>query len=397
MIEYEKLEQIVLLFWDSNENYELEKTQQKIGSLYKEKHLVTSLEDFNSIISKYNDDQQFLFFIHLSHAKENKGLDDFMNSKILRDHPRLRYYLITSARKQQVYSADESLDVFTYDKYQEKIFSTFMPQTKLEIINNEIVAEKSHAPKTEIPQIDYVIVTALEETEMEKLLPMIEKIGKVPHRNILIEYGHLKSNPQKKIAYSSQLSSGMIDAAVLCTEMINYFKPKFLIMAGVLGGRPKEVSIGDVIVATKVFTIDKGKETDGGFKRESEGSNTDSSYITNIKRNKTKISQAIKDSDATRDTMVNIHFGPIACVRSVIDKKGFFDGEISVVDRKTLALEMESYGVSRACELSNDGKTIPLIIKSAMDNTQGKKDKAKPYAAWTSAMVVNYILEHDII
>jgi hypothetical protein len=58
---------------------------------------------------------------------------------------------------------------------------------------------------------------------------------------------------------------------------------------------------------------------------------------------------------------------------------------------------MESYGVKRACELVNDGKTSPLIVKSAMDNTVDKVDEAKTYAAWTSAMVVKYALENNLI
>lgn len=36
-------------------------------------------------------------------------------------------------------------------------------------------------------------------------------------------------------------------------------------------------------------------------------------------------------------------------------------------------------------------------IKVAMDNTKDKVDNAKTYAAWTSAKVVKYILEHDLI
>lgn len=58
---------------------------------------------------------------------------------------------------------------------------------------------------------------------------------------------------------------------------------------------------------------------------------------------------------------------------------------------------MESYGISRACELINKGATTTLIIKSAMDNNVDKVDDAKKYAAWTSAKVVKFIFEYDII
>lgn len=396
-IDYEKLENIVILFWDTETNFNLPRTQHKIGKLFKNVHLITDLKSFREAIDNYGDNQEFLCFVHLSHSQGNKGYYEFVDSKIQKDYPALRSYLITSALKHKVYKEMESLDVYTYDKYQEKIFSTFMPQTKAEIMGKKHSAGDQTLATEKCPQIDYVIITALEEKEMEKMLLFIDRDQTYEHKKHLIEYGRLKSNPAKHVAYASQLSTGMIDAAVLSTELIYLFNPKFLIMAGVLGGKPKEVSIGDIIVATKVFTIDKGKLTEDGFQKESEQTPTDNAFVTKIKRKKKEVIKFIADSDPTRDKSPDIHFGPIACVRHVVDVDGYFNAEIESVDRKSIGLEMESYGVSRACELARDGKTTSLIIKSVMDNTSGKTDDAKSYAAWTSAMVVNYIISNNVI
>ncbi len=116
-----------------------------------------------------------------------------------------------------------------------------------------------------------------------------------------------------------------------------------------------------------------------------------------FKRDKDLIKLFINNLDETRNSNIDIHFGAIACVRQVIDIADYFQKEISVIERKALALEMESYGVSRACELVNNGKTTPLIIKSVMDNTMDKSDNAKPYAAWTSARFIQYVLEKNLI
>ena len=164
-----------------------------------------------------------------------------------------------------------------------------------------------------------------------------------------------------------------------------------------MGGKPVDTKIGDVIVSTKVFTIDKGKMTDTEFRKELETTNTDSAAITLFRRNKLNIERFIQDQNLTRRDNTLIHFEPVACVRHVIDKKDYFAEHISVNDRKTIGLEMESYGIARACELVNDRKTIPLIIKSVMDNTMGKNDDAKKYAAWTSAMFLKYIVINDLI
>ena len=403
-LEYEKIEQIVLLFWDEQENFDHESTRRKIGTLFKDLHRIDSLDSFKQAIGKYPEPtQQFLCLVHLSHSNDNKGYYDFKNSKVLKEFPGLNYYCITSARLNKVYDKKnnnaEIPYVYTYDGYQELVFNTFHPQSKKQM--NSPSANTSASIETSVHpdyiKCEYAILTALEEDEMEKVLPMITKVGQVPNKKHLIEYGFVASKPEKRIAYASQQATGMIDAAILATELITLFRPKFLIMAGVLGGKPKEVKIGDVVIATKVFTIDKGKIDQYGFKSELEASGNESAAITKLRRIKTEFVNYIRKKDETRKSNVEVHFGPIACVRQVIDLKDFFEDKITSVDRKALALEMESYGVSRACELVNDGRTEALIIKSAMDNTIEKTDHAKTYAAWTSAAFVQYILENDVI
>jgi len=265
----------------------------------------------------------------------------------------------------------------------------------------EVKAEKSENKEhksnlLDYSKVDYAIITALEEDEMEKVLPLLAKTGEVTDSKNFIEYGHLKKNPSKKVAYASQHKTGMVDASILATELIIRFNPRYLIMTGVLGGKPNETNIGDVVVATKVFEIDRGKITDLGFKKEISTVGTDSKEIKKIHRSKKDIENYINSKDETRSENIKIHFGSIACVNQVIDIEGFFESSITSVERKAIALEMESYAVVRACQLCGD-KTIPLIIKSVMDNTKSKSDNAKPYAAWTSARALEYILEKELI
>ena len=272
-----------------------------------------------------------------------------------------------------------------------------------DLINSKTFKELKQNKKMEVvkietlKQFDYAIITALEEDEMEKVLPMIEKEGEFEESHNYIEYGHLKGNIQKKIVYASQHKTGMVDASILATEMIIRFNPKFLIMVGVLGGKPVDTNIGDVIIANKVFEIERGKLTDLGFKKEISSSNLNTKEIIKINRSKKIIENFINESDNTRKTNVQIHFGPIACVNQVIDVKNFFKDNISEVERKAIALEMESFAIVRACELVNNGNTKPIIIKSVMDNTQDKTDEGKTYASWTSSKCLEYILLNNLI
>ncbi|QBA22340.1 hypothetical protein EU348_14500 [Chryseobacterium indologenes] len=240
---------------------------------------------------------------------------------------------------------------------------------------------------------EYAIITALEEDEMEQILPLLEIVDQEGH----IRRGYFKNNPDKKVVLASQLETGMIDASIIATEIIINYRPKYIIMPGVLGGKPKDTQIGDVIVATKVFTIDKGKLKGKDHLKEIEASIINNRKITDFKTHKIKIQDYIRDSHPTSKKPITIHFDPIASVRQVIDSEGFFMENFTPIERKTIGVEMESYGITRACELVGDGKTIPIIIKSVMDNTQDKTDGAKKYAAWTSATFLDYVIKNNLL
>ena len=393
---------IHLFVFDTRVNFELSKGYLgSEGSSFKKIICVEDFEEFKKEFNHLHEDDLAFMVVHAFYTDKISGIKRFVASRIGKTHPNLGFMYISegdskSINKQMVEEEIPISPVYKYHQVQSSLEDEkFRVYTKKDII--QPYYQPSLPRNEDYPQCDYVIITALEEDEMEQVLPMIIKDGKVKNTKHLIEYGHLEKKSHKKIAYASQLSTGMIDASILATEMLIMFKPKFLIMTGVLGGKPFKTEIGDVVVSTKVFTIDKGKLTEEDFQKELEASNTDSSFITGFKREKEKIKESIKISDPTRKNNINIHFEPIACVRQVIDKENYFVENISTIDRKAIALEMESYGIARACELVNDGQTIPLIIKSVMDNTQVKTDNAKPYAAWTSAMFLKYILENDLI
>src|SRR5690606_17219509 len=96
-------------------------------------------------------------------------------------------------------------------------------------------------------------------------------------------------------------------------------------------------------------------------------------------------------------TSINIHFEPMACSTMVINKDGFFEDHIKYVDRQTVAVEMESYGVARACQFGNEGKTNWIIFKSVMDNMTQKDDRAKRFAANTSALFLKHLIYDGVL
>ena len=55
------------------------------------------------------------------------------------------------------------------------------------------------------------------------------------------------------------------------------------------------------------------------------------------------------------------------------------------------------YGVARACQFANHGRTIPIIFKSVTDNMSEKDDTAKRFAAHTSAQFLKYLFVEKVL
>ncbi|TGV03648.1 5'-methylthioadenosine/S-adenosylhomocysteine nucleosidase family protein [Flavivirga rizhaonensis] len=396
-------EEIVLFVFDEEAHFQA--NLELLGrSSFKKIERIDSEESFTRKLNQLREEELVFVVVHIFYTEKIKGIKKFLAEKIKKKHPLIDPLYISDGsggiiKKEMIESdIDEVFRVKQYyqivDELEQENFNVY---TKKEIISSIVNSDNTKVCNAKYPQIDYVIITALEEDEMEKVLPMIKREGKVDNDKHLIEYGHFKNSPTKKVAYASQQETGMMDAAILATEMIVTFKPKFVIMTGVLGGKPDDTKIGDIIVSKKVFTIDKGKIDDDEFEKELENVNTNNAYVTSFIREQKNIKRFIEDENQTRKTPVNIHFEPIACVRSVINKEGYFVENISTVDRKAIGLEMESYGIARACEIVNNGQSIPIIVKSVMDNTQEKTDDAKTYAAWTSAKFIEYVIINDLL
>lgn len=399
-----KPKDVVLFVYDEDDHFK--NNLEFLGeSTFKKIVRIENLESLNAQLSLLNDDEFVFLIVHVFFTEKIKGIKRYVVSGITEEYPLLDAMYVSDGVDKEIltvmvqeFEPKFIKDIKKYHQVRSSIENgSVNVYTKKQILENNSSPIGTLKNSQESRAIDYVIITALEDSEMEKILPLIQKEGQLENHKHQIEYGHFINKPEKKVAYVSQQSTGMVDASILATEMLIRFSPKFLIMPGVMGGRPKKTNIGDVIVSNKVFTIDKGKLTNEEFERELEVSNTDSAYVTKFRRNKVEIERFIQDSHPDKNEKITIHFEPIACVRMVVDKDGYFAENISTVDRKSIGLEMESYGIARACELINNGTTIPLIIKSVMDNTSGKTDEAKSYAAWTSAMFVKYIIENDLI
>ncbi|MBA3985520.1 MAG: hypothetical protein H0X63_02860 [Flavobacteriales bacterium] len=445
------ISKVNLIVFDEQENFE--KTKDFLGyegSTIKRLFCIQNEPQLKNIIDNILEDEDCLFLVvHVFGKSPNlEGIQKFLATDIPDKYPLLEYIYISDGAKQdeiQHLMISNGIlpvkEVYKYYKVKDGLKSDqFNVVTKKELLEN--IENKTISPR-EITlsnneneyHYPYAIFTALYD-EFEPLNSFIDwdESKSINTGTTIYKVGRIK-NTDKEVVGTWARKTGMIDAAILVTEMIHLFKPAFVIMPGVCGGEEK-TNFRDIIVATDVFLLGKGKikdvtakdintntsqkvelfyngnsfsknnliDKDGKtveiiiekFEKEhnSEESSSEIEYLI-----KPKNSEILKELNKlfTNQEEINIHFEPMACSLSVIDKEDYFECNIKSIDRKTKAVEMESYGVARAVKLANGGKTKFIICKSVMDKTSNKVDGYKKPAANISAQFVKYILEKDII
>lgn len=274
----------------------------------------------------------------------------------------------------------------------------YFNETRLNKILNirENRDNESHPQTITKSSFDVAILTALHDDEFENIKPLFDWKEPIEDETKVYQIGETLTDSNLKISVvaTHQHKTGIVDAAVLSTEIINKFNPKYLIMTGVCGGHGDNINFGDIVLASELFLHQKGKETDEGFQNEIDRCEIESKLIHKITENKKKLVRLVKDGDPSRNySDLKLHIRPMACGLSVINKKGYFTEKISSINRNTIAVDMESFSVARACALSNDKKTKAIIVKSVMDKTTDKNDGAKPFAGYTSAQCALHLIK----
>jgi len=170
----------------------------------------------------------------------------------------------------------------------------------------------------------------------------------------------------------AEVGAGNTGTAIEAERAIAYFKPDILLFIGIAGGI-KDVAIGDVVAATKVYGYESGKVGEQFFTRPSLGQ---SSYAL-IQRAK---AEARKEEWLQRlanrpISLPRVFIAPIAAGEKVIASK---QSEIFQFLRThyndAIAIEMEGYGFLSAAFAYPNIQAI--VIRGISDLIDGKNDDA---------------------
>lgn len=451
-----------LLVYDSKENYE--KTNSQLGfegSTLKRIIHVENINQLNSCIeNQLSDDDLMFLVVHVFAMDKIKGIVEFMASGITDKYKSLGYMFISEGassidiQKQMLEKQIDPQQIYRYHQVLSELKNgKFKAVTKNEVLNPSARSYHSELGKNDVsypyPKIKYGIITALYKDEFEELKKVFNfpDSDQIKTEKKIFYRGHLKSNKDIEVVAAVPNSTGMLDSAIIATMIAEYFQPDYLIMSGVCGAS-SSYNFGDIIIAKQVFTFQKGKISD--IKRKDEKGNAvkidlfdsnqeivdynhlfdnegnqvaisvekfdiehdaiihldtffEDSLNPKLETIRNKINETIKsESFFSVEKKIKIEVEPMACSTMVINKEGYFEDTIKSVHRKTAAVEMESYGVARACQFANHGRTKPIIFKAVMDNTVNKSDSVagidwKKFAAFTSAQLMKHLFEDKVI
>jgi nucleoside phosphorylase len=217
-----------------------------------------------------------------------------------------------------------------------------------------------------------VVLTAIPEEFQAVRAHVTNPRERVHPQGTIYECGTFSSNGHLWNIVIVEIGEGNTSSALEAERAIGYFKPVLILFVGVAGGL-KDVKLGDVVAATKVYGYESGKAEGMFLSRPDIGSTT----YTMVQRARAvarsqdwlnRIKEPLPDP-APRAYVAPIAAGEkvVASTRSAVWKF------LKLNYGDALAVEMEGYGFLKAAHANQQVEA--LVIRGISDLIDGK-DKA---------------------
>ena len=199
------------------------------------------------------------------------------------------------------------------------------------------------------------------------------------------------SGSELRVVATTCTSMGLTAAAIATTQMIMTFRPRLVVMVGIAAGtHDGGKQFGDVLVADPSIDYNSGKVVFEhglrGFQPDPYpiGLNARLRSVLNRYRQHSVFDEIRKRWPVPLAFRNRLHIGPLGAADQVIDDPTRIL-EIQRNWRKLIGIEMETYGVYRACHEAPDPKPRVLSLKAVCDFAANKTDSFQDYAAFVAA------------
>lgn len=215
---------------------------------------------------------------------------------------------------------------------------------------------------------DVVVLTAL-DVEYTAVRAHLMDLVREPYKGTQYEIGRLgEGGPVVAIV---EVGAGNIGAAVEAERAISRFQPALLLFAGVAGGL-KDAEIGDVVVGTKAYGYDTGKDVEALLSRPdvAVASYPLEQLARAVRQDGKWVARRIVTPFDTNDNF-EVFVGPIAAGEKVVASLESATYKLIKANfNDALAVEMESIGLLRAVR-ANAGLDA-LVVRGISDLVENK-------------------------
>jgi adenosylhomocysteine nucleosidase len=195
--------------------------------------------------------------------------------------------------------------------------------------------------------------------------------------------------------------AGNVDAAIETTKAINRFDPRYLLFVGIAGGI-KDVKIGDVVAATRIYSYESGKyaHSERGLEFLPRPKMGESSHFLVQLAHSAARSKKWRDLLTGESRGAAAHVGPIVAGEKLV--AAIEAPELELIRRTysdALALEMEGFGVLRVgysrerVRMAVVRGISDLIVKKEETDSAGHQLLASKNAAAFAFLMIETILE----
>ncbi|MBD2100980.1 5'-methylthioadenosine/S-adenosylhomocysteine nucleosidase [Leptolyngbya sp. FACHB-261] len=215
-----------------------------------------------------------------------------------------------------------------------------------------------------------VILTALSVEYSAVRTHLTDLQEKMHPQGTIYERGKFVANGQVWEVGIAEVGAGNAGAAVEAERAIAYFRPDVLLFVGIAGGI-KDVAIGDVVAATKVYGYESGKVDNQFFTRPALGQ---SAYaLVQRAKSEARKGEWLQRLSSSLTSRPHVFVAPIAAGEKVISsKQSDVFKFIRASYNDAIAVEMESFGFLSAVFAYPDIKA--LVIRGISDLIDGKND-----------------------
>jgi nucleoside phosphorylase len=215
-----------------------------------------------------------------------------------------------------------------------------------------------------------VILTALPVEYMAVRTHIADLREEMHPQGTIYERGKFVANATSWEVGIVEVGAGNAGAAVEAERAIAYFNPSVILFVGVAGGI-KDVAIGDVVAATKVYGYESGKAKQKFQLRPDLGQSTYS--LIQRSRAESKKSDWLQRLTSAPESTPRVFVAPIAAGEKVIasSKSNVFKF-IQLNYGDAVAVEMEGRGLLQAAHANH--QVSALVIRGISDLIDGKSE-----------------------